>query len=68
MMITDASHPMNNGLWVGSVPSLAGSLFFLPREPARARIGTNEEIPAQQNDYSQGEVVEGVIGIKPGEC
>jgi hypothetical protein len=36
---TITSQIMNNGVWVGSVPALAGIRFFSAREPAIASTG-----------------------------
>ena len=32
--------PTNSGVWVGSVPGLAGTSFFFASAPAMARTGT----------------------------
>src|SRR6202171_49759 len=58
---TPISNPVKSGVPVGKVPALAGTIFFLTIDPARARDGENENEATKPHRGRQGGVVvEGV--------
>ncbi len=68
MMITPISSATKSGVWVGKVPAPAGTLFFLAKAPASARVGIGQPKAGDQHRDAAGDVVKGVLALRPAKA